>query len=77
MDKYVFTKLDSSGEERDRRSTLMLTLIGPTGGLFLLSYLVDYLYQVVNMRKEYLLGCVKMSRMSLSDCSFPNLPLYP
>ena len=35
------TRLDSSGDERDSSNTLILTLIGPTGGLFLLSYLGD------------------------------------
>ena len=35
------TRLDSSGDERDSSNTLILTLIGPIGGLFLLSYLKD------------------------------------
>ena len=35
----ILTKLDSSGEERERSITLMLTLICCWGGLILLSYL--------------------------------------
>ena len=35
----IFAKLDSDGDDRDSRRTLMLTPMCCWGGLFLLSYL--------------------------------------